>query len=302
MRKTSSMGVPRYAGAVAARVPLPTVAQAQEIAGDLLGEQGTRLAHVRTAGAVAGRLAILFSPDDAQLLAVAATLHDIGYSPRIAHTGFHPLDGALFLVAQGFPERLAGLVAHHSLAAMTAGAHGVHDLEERFPRQEGLLADALAYADMHSAPDGRIIPVERRLADIGSRHQDPAELVRARLLRLAIARVGSALLDAHESAGGLRDQAVARPGPRPVGVVDAATFTARFVMSLPAGESSPQHPDLRDAFESWWSAELRYTREVEAFQYSARAGGGTHRAALRLARIRSRADVRRDRYFRRALA
>lgn len=299
------MGAPPFPDPVVVRGPaLPTVSQAQELARDLLGEQGTKLAHVRTAGAVAGRLAILFSAEDAQLLAVAATLHDIGYSPRIAGTGFHPLDGALFLISEGYPERLARLVAHHSLAAMTADAHGIHDLEERFPRPAGLLADALAYADMHSAPDGRIIPVEHRLADIGSRHDDPAQLVRARHLRLAIARVGSALLAAHESAGGLPEHAVA-PGHSPrQGGVGKATSAARFAMSLPAADLQPpsEAPELRTAFESWWSAELRYTREVEAYEYVARAGSGMHQAALRLARIRSHADARRDRYFRRALA
>jgi hypothetical protein len=299
------MGAPPFPDPGVVRgLPLPTVGQAQELARDLLGDQGTRLAHVRTAGAVAGRLAILFAPADAQLLVVAATLHDIGYSPRIARTGFHPLDGALFLVAEGYPQRLASLVAHHSLAAMTADAHGIRDLEERFPRPQGLLADSLAYADMHSAPDGRVVPVEHRLADIGSRHDDPAEQVRARQLRLAIARIGSALLAAYEAAGGLPEHAVARGRPRPGGDVEGATFAARFAMSLPAGDLQPssQQPDLRDAFESWWSAELRYTREVEVYEYAARASGGMHRAALRLARIRSRADARRDRYFRRALA
>lgn len=34
---------------------------------------------------------------DAELLEAAAVLHDVGYSPSIATTGFHPLDGARFL-------------------------------------------------------------------------------------------------------------------------------------------------------------------------------------------------------------
>lgn len=177
---------------------VPTLREARELARQLLGDQGSRLEHVATAGAVASRLAVLFNPEDAHLLAAAATLHDIGYSPRIAHSGFHPLDGATFLVGEGYSEQLAGLVAHHSLAMMTAGTHA-GALAERFPPPEGLLADALAYADMHSAPDGRVIPVEHRLADIGNRHRDPVQVERARLLRLAIVRVGSALLDVEQA-------------------------------------------------------------------------------------------------------
>ena len=95
---------------------LPSREQVQALARDLLAGEGTRLQHVRTAGLVATRLSVLFDAEDGQLLITAATLHDIGYSARIAHTGFHPLDGAAFLRAQGYPERLAGLVAHHSLA------------------------------------------------------------------------------------------------------------------------------------------------------------------------------------------
>ncbi|MGW3782766.1 HD domain-containing protein [Streptomyces sp. NPDC005091] len=31
---------------------------------------------------------------DSDLLAAAAMLHDVGFAPRLAATGFHPLDGA----------------------------------------------------------------------------------------------------------------------------------------------------------------------------------------------------------------
>ncbi|WP_435878530.1 HD domain-containing protein [Streptomyces halstedii] len=34
---------------------------------------------------------------NAGLLVAAATLHDVGYAPQLAATGFHPLDGARFL-------------------------------------------------------------------------------------------------------------------------------------------------------------------------------------------------------------
>lgn len=54
---------------------------------------------------------------DAGLLLAAATLHDVGYAPRLAATGFHPLDGARFLRDEhGAEERLVRLVANHSFA------------------------------------------------------------------------------------------------------------------------------------------------------------------------------------------
>ena len=176
---------------------VPTRVQAEAIARDLLVDQGTRLAHVHTAGSMAARLGVLFDADEAALLVAAATLHDVGYSPRVAMTGFHPLDGALHLRAIGLSERLCSLVAHHSEADMLAAQHGVLDLGEQFPRERSLLADALVYADMHSAPDGRVIRAEHRLADIARRRPDPVEALRAQRLRAAMARVGAAL-HAHE--------------------------------------------------------------------------------------------------------
>jgi len=182
-------------GPIVAPGSLPTRAQAQALAADLLGSEGTRLAHVRTAGSVAARLAPLFGRDVAHLLEVAATLHDVGYSARIRSSGFHPLDGGAFLEAEGYPPLLVRLVANHSLARMTAGPH-LDELLHRFPPVPGLLSDALAYADMHSAPDGRFIRAEERLADIASRHPGPPQAERAIALRLSLTRVGAALLRA----------------------------------------------------------------------------------------------------------
>ena len=176
---------------------VPTRAEAEAIARDLLGDEGTRLAHVHTAGSMAARLGVLFGADEAAMLVAAATLHDVGYSPRIAQTGFHPLDGALYLRSIGLSERLCSLVAHHSEADMLAAQQGILDLEHQFPRERSLLADALVYADMHSAPDGQMIRAEHRLADIARRRPDPVEAVRATRLRAAMARVGAAL-QAHE--------------------------------------------------------------------------------------------------------
>jgi hypothetical protein len=285
---------------------LPPLPEVEALSRDLLASEGTRLAHVRTAGFVASRLAVLFDPEEAELLVAAATLHDIGYSQRIAHTGFHPLDGGVFLRAQGYPDRLARLVANHSLAVLTADEHGIHDLVEQFPREEGLLADALAYADMHSALDGQIIAVQRRLADIARRHDDLVEGTRAGQLRAAMARVGVALLAAQQ--GG-------RVGPSMhADVVEA--HRRRWVASLhwsgSAGCARPMQGDdvigpehggdpLADQFDVWWSAEAQYSVELDRYSYDSSNGTGTREAALRLARLRSRADIDRDRFFRRAL-
>lgn len=284
---------------------LPPLAEVQALSRELLAVEGTRLAHVRTAGFVASRLAVLFDPEEAELLVAAATLHDIGYSQRIARTGFHPLDGGVFLRAQGYPERLARLVANHSLAVLTADDQGVHDLAEQFPGEEGLLADALAYADMHSAPDGQIIPVEHRLADIARRHDDRVGGTRTGQLRAAMVRVGAALLAAQgERVGHPRHAEVVEAHARRWAASLHWSGSAGYARDMQRHDSTgPGHAGdpLGAQFDAWWSAEAQYTLELERYSYDSTTGTGVRDAALRLAHLRSRADIDRDRFFRHAL-
>ncbi|MFD0026443.1 HD domain-containing protein [Streptomyces sp. NPDC058382] len=111
--------------------------------------------------------------DAADLLVAAAVLHDVGYAPRMAATGFHPLDGARFLrdiPAAG--ERLVRLVANHSMALLEAEERGLRDvLEDEFPLlDDQLLVDALTYCDMTTTPDGEVTFAEARLAEIAVRY------------------------------------------------------------------------------------------------------------------------------------
>ena len=57
---------------------------------------GRRWTHVAAVGALAERIAPAFGIDGETLIA-AAYLHDIGYVPALASTGFHPLDGGRFV-------------------------------------------------------------------------------------------------------------------------------------------------------------------------------------------------------------
>ncbi|MFD9772238.1 HD domain-containing protein [[Kitasatospora] papulosa] len=110
--------------------------------------------------------------DDAELLEAAAVLHDIGYSPDLAVTGFHPLDGARYLrdVAHA-DERIVQLVAHHSCAWMEAEARGMREeLEAEFPRERAELEDALCYCDMNTTPDGTSTNPVDRVNEIAGRY------------------------------------------------------------------------------------------------------------------------------------
>ncbi|MGW7134375.1 HD domain-containing protein [Streptomyces bobili] len=109
---------------------------------------------------------------DAELLEAAAILHDIGYAPDLAKTGFHPLDGARYLrdVAHG-DDRVTNLVAHHSCAWMEADARGLREeLEREFPRESAPLSDALCFCDMNTTPDGTPTNPIDRINEITGRY------------------------------------------------------------------------------------------------------------------------------------
>lgn len=109
---------------------------------------------------------------DADLLEAAAVLHDIGYVPDLAKTGFHPLDGARYLrdVADA-DTRVVNLVAHHSCAWMEAEARDLRgELEDEFSREGTHLNDALCYCDMNTTPDGTPTNPVDRVNEIAGRY------------------------------------------------------------------------------------------------------------------------------------
>lgn len=114
---------------------------------------------------------------DGDALIAAAWLHDVGYSPALAHTGFHPLDGARYLVRQNVSRRIASLVAYHSCASLEAEERGLLDiLRSEFEAEQSLTADALCFCDMTTGPDGLDVDAQERLAEIRSRY-GPGHLV-----------------------------------------------------------------------------------------------------------------------------
>ena len=129
-----------------------------------------RTRHVQGVARQADRIAAVVGADG-ELLVAAAWLHDIGYAPELADTGFHPLDGARFLRHQGVDGRLCGLVAHHSCAVIEAEMRGLAaELLAEFPREESVVSDALTYCDLTTGPDGQRLTVDERLAEIVSRY------------------------------------------------------------------------------------------------------------------------------------
>lgn len=160
---------------------------------ELSGPLPRRWAHSQGVAQRAADLAQVLG-DDADLLASAAVLHDVGYAPRLAATGFHPLDGARFLRdVHCADERLVRLVANHSFALLEADERGLREvLEAEFPLlDDQRLVDALVWCDMTTTPDGERTTAGARVAEIVGRYG--AESVVGRFIRQASPEIFAAV-------------------------------------------------------------------------------------------------------------
>lgn len=147
------------------------VSWARETAFELLGEAlPSRWAHVQGVAERAQPAGALFDEGQSDLLVAAGLLHDVGYAPTIAHTGFHPLDGARRLRELGADERLTALVAHHSCAYREAELRGLSAELAAWVDEETPLRDALWWADMTTSPDGQTVAFDERLREIQARY------------------------------------------------------------------------------------------------------------------------------------
>jgi hypothetical protein len=144
------------------------VTSAADIAGHFLAVKlPQRWEHTKAVAAKADELArSLDIPDhDKALLVVSAWYHDIGYALATPAYHWHPLDGAILL--RGWElDLVASQVAWHTTAQEEALLLGMMPLLLEYPKPEGLVADALTYADMTTGPDGTRVTFEQRLAEV----------------------------------------------------------------------------------------------------------------------------------------
>jgi putative nucleotidyltransferase with HDIG domain len=138
-----------------------------------------RWRHVTAVAAKAARLAPLLPAEhDRHTLVAAAVLHDIGYAPSVAETGFHPLDGARRLRSIEFDSRVAALVAHHTNAVVEAELRGLDaDLLAEFEQEDSPVTDLLWFCDLTTGPDGQAFSVHERIEEIRQRYE-PSSVVR----------------------------------------------------------------------------------------------------------------------------
>ncbi|HZM66303.1 MAG TPA: HD domain-containing protein [Nakamurella sp.] len=178
------------------------IADARALAKKLLRKgSAERWSHTRGVASRAVEVAPTVSADDRSVLIAASWLHDIGYAPALQNTGFHPLDGGLYLRAEGWDDRLAALVAHHSGARFVPVERGFAALMAEFDFEDDAVSDALTYSDQTVGPHGRRMTVPYRIAEAIARHGPDSPNARARVDRvpylLAVAdRVEQRLLEA----------------------------------------------------------------------------------------------------------
>lgn len=174
---------------------------AASLAAQMVKPLGRRWMHVRQVAARAAELRRTVNPADGDVLVMAAWLHDIGYSPTIGHSLFHPLDGARYLRSQGWPDQIVNLVAHHSGARYEAEQRGLADELAAFPFEDSPLLDALVTADLTTGPSGERLAFDERIAEILRRYpeDDPvhkAWLTAAPVMAEAVARTEARLAQA----------------------------------------------------------------------------------------------------------
>jgi phosphoglycolate phosphatase-like HAD superfamily hydrolase len=136
---------------------------------DVPGLRERRWPHVQAVAAKAERIAGALGPDGS-LLVPAAWLHDIGYSPALAHTGFHPLDAADFLRTAGMRGPLVSLVARHSGAVHEAAERGLGRELAHYPDEVDATRDALWACDLTTGPQGETVTLAQRLDEIAARY------------------------------------------------------------------------------------------------------------------------------------
>ncbi|UJW33641.1 HD domain-containing protein [Saccharothrix sp. AJ9571] len=154
---------------------MATVEDAALLAERLVAPLGRRWSHVQQVASRSQELAPAVDVNDRETLLAAAWLHDIGYSPRIGHSSFHPLDGARYLRDRGWPSRVVNLVAHHSGARFEAAERGLSKELEDFPLEDSPVLDALVTADLTTGPSGERLTYDERIAEILKRYppEDP---------------------------------------------------------------------------------------------------------------------------------
>ena len=161
--------------------PMPgqLIDEARDLIARILEDDPERLHHCAGVAARAQTLVATVPVSAADTLVASAWLHDIGYASRLRDSGFHPLDGAVYLRREGWPDAVSDLVAHHSGSRFVARIRGLDDRLREFEFVEDALSDALTVADNTTGPNGIAMTLDERIRDKLKRHGPESPNARA---------------------------------------------------------------------------------------------------------------------------
>ncbi len=146
----------------------------ERLLAELLPDKPQRLQHILGVVALGRELAsdLKASPETAWRIDQVTLAHDIGYAEALRRTGYHPLDGAVFLAHRGAEEAQIHAVLHHSGAR-----EGAKVLPAAWPFYSGLppfaatfLSDAVTYCDTQTSPQGARVTIAQRIAEVETRY------------------------------------------------------------------------------------------------------------------------------------
>ncbi|MCX5042361.1 HD domain-containing protein [Aldersonia sp. NBC_00410] len=181
--------------------PSSLVPGAQALTRRLLVDDPARVEHISGVAARAVALSGTVDVGDRDTLVATAWLHDLGYAQDLKDIGFHPINGARYLRARGWPPLVCELVAHHSGARFVAAVRGFDAELAEFGFVQDALTDALTIADQTSGPHGQTVTVDQGLRDMLDRHGPDSPNARAHPQREPYIRAALARVEDHRSSG-----------------------------------------------------------------------------------------------------
>lgn len=145
-----------------------------ELAASFFPADSTRLAHMRQASKTARRLVsqMNYDSETAQKIVTAALFHDVGYSEKLNKTGFHPLDGAVYLAHCNAPEDMIMAVLWHSSTPIEIeNMPEMKRIYSQFPapNYDCPIHKTVAYCDFRTSPVGESYSFGQRIVELENR-------------------------------------------------------------------------------------------------------------------------------------
>ena len=112
----------------------------------------------------------------------AAYLHDIGYSKRLQISGFHPYDGYVYCMENGYSDTVAKAVLLHSDAVLEMLIKGWNfkslysDVIRSLTSIEKEVFELVTFCDIHTQSTGVPCTIEERLRDVLIRYPNDETL------------------------------------------------------------------------------------------------------------------------------